>query len=227
MDQSLYRWINRFSDYLPYSGGTMDVSKPYDTIVLSVSGDVLRQLSLSTKPRTGSDLANDTGRARTRVQEVLDRLVEHGLVDREEAGGALLHKLNQDHILSEPLALIFDTRNRLVSALKELIDSWKIHPIHISLFGSAARGDGDTESDIDIFIVRPADTDYDDETWRNQLDSFADSVRRLTGNHAGIAEVGEDEISRLVTKSPSTVQDIRDDGIVLFGERPNEVLGNS
>ena len=36
-------------------------------------------------------------------------------------------------------------------------------PRSVPLFGSAARGDGDTASDIDILVIRPRDVDEEDE----------------------------------------------------------------
>jgi hypothetical protein len=35
-------------------------------------------------------------------------------------------------------------------------------PVHLSISGSAARDDGDTASDIEIFVVRPRDVADDD-----------------------------------------------------------------
>ena len=69
----------------------------------------------------------------------------------------------------------------------------ELAPVHASVFGSAARGDGDAASDIDVFVVRPATVAEDDATWRGQLDSLADDITRWTGNHAGISEVGPDD----------------------------------
>jgi hypothetical protein len=90
-------------------------------------------------------------------------------------------------------------------------------PVHASLFGSAARGDGDTSSDIDVFMVRPAAVSTENATWRAQLASLNHDVRRWTGNHAGISEVGQDELPQLATERPPVVDELERDAITLAG----------
>jgi len=150
------------------------------------------------------------------VRAVLNRLSEHGLVDRQEAGRALLFTLNREHLAAPAVTLLAGMRAELVRRLCRSIESWSVVPIHASIFGSAARGDGDTKSDIDLFIVRPKDSD-DDPVWREQLDRLATSVHRWTGNHAGITEVAEIEIPRLREKAPPTVAELKRDAVLLFG----------
>ncbi len=64
---------------------------------------------------------------------------------------------------------------------------WRVGPIHVSVFGSAARANGDVESDIDVFVVRPEAIGEDNEQWRAQIDKLAKDVESWSGNHAGIA----------------------------------------
>jgi len=148
---------------------------------------------------------------------VLNRLSEHGLVDRQEAGRALLFTLNREHLAAPAVTLLAGMRAELVRRLCHAIESWSVVPIHASIFGSAVRGDGDTRSDIDLFIVRTQEIDDDDPVWREQLARLATSVRRWTGNHAGIIEVAEMEISRLCSDEPPIVAELKQDAALLFG----------
>ncbi|MDQ2743077.1 MAG: nucleotidyltransferase domain-containing protein [Chloroflexota bacterium] len=100
-------------------------------------------------------------------------------------------------------------------------------PIHASVFGSAARGDGDPKSDIDLFIVRPKDIDGDDAVWREQLAHLATSVRRWTGNHVGITEIAEMEISRLHADEPPIVAELKQDAVLLFFPTVCALLGST
>jgi hypothetical protein len=84
--------------------------------------------------------------------------------------------------------------------------------------------DGDASSDIDLFIVRPADLDPDDADWRSQVDELADLVRRWTGNHAGIAEVPEGKLSRLRKDRPPVVEEVSEDAVDLAGETTRKLL---
>jgi predicted nucleotidyltransferase len=203
----------------------MDVSKPFTAISSSVDVDVLVVLAGSTKPRSGRELARRAGRSNTGVQHVLDRLVEHGLVNREEVGRTFIYELNRDHLLAPTVEQMAGVPSELIRRLREAIGAWEAPPVHASLFGSAARGDGDTGSDIDLLVVRPADLDPDDAAWRAQLDELADQVRRWTGNNAGIAEVSEGELPRLRKDRPPVVEAVSEDAVDLAGEKTRRLLG--
>lgn len=202
----------------------MDVSKPFAAISPSVDADVLVVLAGSTKPRSGRELARRAGRSNTGVQHVLDRLVEHGLVNREEVGRTFLYELNREHLLAPAVDQMAGARTELIRRLRETIDGWEVPPVHASLFGSAARGDGDTSSDVDLLVVRPAKVDPEDPAWRDQLDALAGRVRRWTGNAAGIAELSESELPRLRKDRPPIVEEVDEDAIDLAGEETRKLL---
>jgi predicted nucleotidyltransferase len=102
--------------------------------------------------------------------------------------------------------------------------SWKIQPVHASLFGSAARGDGDERSDIDLLLVRPADTDADESRWRHQLDTLAELVRKWSGNHCALIELGERELPRLRRDRPPVVDEVMADAVDLAGKSARQIL---
>lgn len=205
----------------------MDVSRPFTAISPGVDAAVLVVLAGSSEPRSGRELARRAGRSNTGVQHVLDRLVGHGLVKRGEVGRTFLYELNRDHLLAPTVEQMAAARSELVRRLREVIGAWDTPAVHASLFGSAARGDGDASSDIDLLVVRPADIDPDDANWRDQLDGLADLVRRWTGNNAGIAEIPEGELPRLRKDRPSIVEEVREDAVDLAGEQMRKLLGRS
>lgn len=203
----------------------MDVSKPFTAISPGVDADVLVVLAGSTKPRSGRELARRAERSNTGVRHVLDRLVEHGLVSREEVGRTFLYALNRDHLLAPTVEQMAGARTELIRRLRDVFATWEVPPVHASLFGSAARGDGGTSSDIDLLIVRPAEVDPEDAAWCDQLHGLADQVRRWTGNNAGIAEVPEGELPRLRKDRPPVVKEVSKDAVDLAGERTRKLLG--
>ena len=99
----------------------------------------------------------------------------------------------------------------------QTLDGWHPAPLHASMFGSAARADGDTRSDIDLLIVRPVDIDEDDAAWRAHVSSLADAVNGWTGNRAGIIELGEAELEGLRRRPPPILANLGDDAIDLAG----------
>jgi predicted nucleotidyltransferase len=140
-------------------------------------------------------------------------------------GHTFLHELNRDHLLAPAVEQMAAARAELIHRLRKEIGAWGIRPVHASLFGSAARGDGDTGSDIDLFVVRPADLDQEEATWREQLYQLAGSVRRWTGNTAGITEVSEGDLPRLREDQPPVVEELGEDAVDLAGEKARKLLG--
>ncbi len=202
----------------------MDLSAPFQSLFPTVDSAVLSVLTGSTKPRTGREVARLAQRSATATRLVLERLVQHGLVLRTEAGRSHVYTLNWDHLAAEPVAELANLRLGLFQRLRETIELWHPRPLHVSVFGSAARGDGGPDSDIDLFLVRPADVEEDDGEWRGQLEALADQVFHWTGNHAGMAEVGEEGLDRLRRDQPAIVTSLRADAVDICGSPVRELL---
>jgi predicted nucleotidyltransferase len=203
----------------------MDVAKPYSALVPTLDGTVLTVLAGTRRPLTGREVARLAGRrGHSGVLIVLNRLTEHGLVDRVEAGRALLYTLNREHLVAPAVELLAGIRAELRRRIVQTLEEWETAPLHVSMFGSAARGDGDTGSDIDLFTVRPESVSADAEQWRTQLDDLATDIRRLTGNHASIADVGKDELRELQRAKRPILGELRKDAVTLFGPTVDDLL---
>lgn len=203
----------------------MNVAKPFQAVSSGVDADVLVALAGSTMPRSGREVARRASRSTTGVQHALDRLVEHGLVDRMEAGRAFLYTLNRNHLLAPVVEQMAEARVELIQRLRDKVGSWRTPPVHASLFGSTARGDGDASSDIDLFVVRPAGADADDPGWAGQVDGLAEAVRAWTGNNAGIVEVSEQDLTQLRRDPPPVIAELQRDAIDLGGQPTKSLLG--
>jgi len=202
----------------------MNVSHPFRALFPALDGVVLSVLARTTRPRTGREIARIAERSPAGVRSVLERLVEQGLVDRERAGNAFVYTLNRDHLAAPAVEDLVDLRGKLLERLRRRIGDWSIAPVHSSLFGSAARGDGDEGSDIDLFVVRPGDVDEDDPTWRAQLDGLAEGVRRWTGNHAGIVELSTKQLASLKRRRPPVLRELDADAVTLSGPEVGTIL---
>ncbi len=143
----------------------------------------------------------------------------------EEAGNAYLYTHNREHLAAPALEQLAGIRAELERRLRAEIADWEIAPAHVSIFGSAARGDGDVHSDIDVFVVRPARVAEDEAIWRAQLDRLSDRVYRWTGNHVGLSEVAATDVRRLRRERPPVVDELRRDAINLVGPTTTELLG--
>lgn len=204
----------------------MDLSEPQAALCPTLDGPVLMVLTATTRPLAAREVARLVRRGSwAGVRKVLLRLAEQGIVTVQEAGNVTLYTLNRQHLAAPAVAILAGLRQELVRRLSESIGAWTTAAVHASLFGSAARGDGTTTSDIDLFIVRPRSVDQEDPQWRSQLDQLTADVLAWSGNHASISEVSETELGR-VRKTPAG-KNIRADGIGLAGKRVEKVLGRA
>jgi predicted nucleotidyltransferase len=206
----------------------MDIARPYTAICPTLDSEVLAVLAGTTRPLTGREVARLTGRTSHRgVSEVLARLVEHGLAERQEAGRALLFTLNREHLAAPAVEVLAGMRSELLRRIRDLVNTWKIEAVHVSVFGSTARGEGNTQSDIDLFVVRSDAISEDDPRWRGQLADLAIRIERWTGNRASIAEAAEAEIGRLVEDERPILAELRSDAIGIKGADIPALLGSS
>lgn len=197
----------------------MDLARPYRVLSHPLDGAVLTVLSGTSRPLTGREVARLAPEgSQPGILKALGRLVDAGLVDREEAGSALLYNLNQEHVATAAALTLARLREELFSRASETIAAWTIKPTHASIFGSAARGDGGLDSDIDILLVRPTSTEEDDERWRNQIWALSMGIERWTGNRASISELSGHDLSRLARERPPIVEAVTGEAVTLAGK---------
>jgi predicted nucleotidyltransferase len=156
-------------------------------------------------------------RSHSGVLDVLHRLTEHGLVKRVQLNRGYLFTLNRDHFAAEAVDLLMNLRIKLFESIESEIAEWGIAPVHASVYGSTARGDGDTNSDIDLLIVRPAHIALEEEHWQAQVDGLREQIQAWTGNRASIADLSEPELVKLRAEKRPIVNELDADAIVVFG----------
>jgi predicted nucleotidyltransferase len=196
----------------------VDVARPYTAVCPSLDGEVLRVLAGARSGFTGRQVALLTGRSsHSGVLRVLNRMSDQGLVDRIELNAASLYALNRDHLAAPAVEALAGLRVKLLDRIREKIETWEIKPVHASLFGSAARGDGDIHSDIDVLIVRPNGTSAEVPTWRLELDELATEIGRWTGNFAAIIDRSQTELASLSRDKAPVLTELRSDAITLHG----------
>jgi len=195
----------------------MDTSRPISTVVPSLDGAVLTVLARTTQPLSGrrvhqlSRIGSETG-----VGRVLDRLSEAGLVEATEAGASTMYTLNRNHVAAPAVLQLTNLRQILIERLRETIGQWALAPLHASLFGSTARGDGDLASDVDILLVHE-DFAEPPPGWLDQVSDLAEHVMAWTGNHAQMYELGVSELEEHFIAGEPIVQDWIRDAITLAG----------
>jgi predicted nucleotidyltransferase len=134
----------------------MDVSDPTRAITPTLDGPVLAVLAAAGRPMTVGQVAEQAVRgSEIGIRRSLARLVDQGIVRATLMGRNQVHELNRDHIAADIAVLLAGLRTTLWDRLRGEIKDWKVKPLYACVFGSAARGDGDEASDIDLLLVHP------------------------------------------------------------------------
>lgn len=192
----------------------MDLRHPLSVVTPTVDGDVLAILARADKAFSGREVQRAIpGASQSSVLRALKRLERQGIVRSERAAPAILFRLNRQHLAAPMIEALASLRLQLIERLRETIEGWGIAPVVAVLFGSAARGEADEESDLDILLVRPGNVDADEDRWREQVADLEESATAWTGNDARVLEYGEAEL----TVSERVVQDAAREGILLCG----------
>jgi DNA-binding transcriptional ArsR family regulator len=202
----------------------MDVSRPYGVISHPLDGSILYVLAGATEGLSGRRVAELAAKTQEGVRKSLQRLVEAGIVEQQEAGSAILYRLNRHHLAAPAVEQLTDLRRALLRRLAGTFEAWAPPPLHASMFGSAARGDGDASSDIDLFVVRPDSVEEDDRIWREQIEQLPIDVHEWTGNHANVVEIPEAALEDLRRRRPPIVASLEADAVTLAGPSATSLL---
>ncbi len=203
----------------------MNLRKPIRSVIPGVQGLVLGVLANTTTPVTGRTVAGllDGDATTSGVSRVLGQLVEAGLVTCEPAGRANLYALNRDHVAAPAIEALAGLRGELLTRIRSTLATWTQPPVAAWLFGSAARGEGTSVSDVDILLVRPDGSDRDD-IWTTQTMRLVDQVRAWSGNACEIVDYTVRELRELVEGADPLVTSLRSDAVELAGEGPRSLL---
>lgn len=134
----------------------MDLSDPTRSVTSTLDGTVLAALATAGRPLTVGQVAQQAVRgSEIGVRRSLARLVEQGIVRATLVGRNQVHELNRDHVAAPVADLLAGLRTELWARFRRELASWRPRPLYACVFGSAARGDGDGTSDIDLLLVHP------------------------------------------------------------------------
>jgi hypothetical protein len=228
----------------------VDLTDPTRAVTATLDGPVLAVLARSGKPMTAGDVAHEMPRgSEVGVRRSLARLVEQGIVRATEMGRNRVHELNRDHVAAPVADLLAGLRLELWKRLRAHLAAWNPKPLYACVFGSAARHDGDAESDIDVLLVHapfPGDSDprrksagLSDQVaglasevmslqltgrqaakWRRQVDELHRHASAWTGNPLQAIEMSSFEWADHKRRRTSLFKEISRDAVQVAGAVP-------
>jgi predicted nucleotidyltransferase len=194
----------------------MDLGDPTRAVTPTLDGAVLAVLAQAGRPLTVGEVAAQSVRgSEIGIRRCLGRLVDQGIVRATEMGRNRVHELNREHLAAPAAQLLADLRRELWKRLRREIRNWSVAPYHACVFGSAARGDGGDESDVDLLLVHPlfpgdpdiprqatvlrtmavklsaplSRSEKDATRWIGQVDRLRERVLSWTGNRLQVVDV--------------------------------------
>jgi predicted nucleotidyltransferase len=187
----------------------VDLARPILDVVPGVRGEILATLARLSAPSTGRQIERAAGQPHSSTARVLDDLVDAGLVLRTSVGRDNTYRLNPDHVAAPAIIALATLRGELVDRLCATLSD-HVDVVAAWLFGSAARGDGNRRSDIDILIVQNVSA-----PGGAAASNLASLGKAWTGNPVQIVEHSVETFGALVNDGNPLIDAIRRDGIAL------------
>jgi predicted nucleotidyltransferase len=203
----------------------MDLTYPIRSVSPTLEGPVLEVLARTTGSLTVGEVHRlvEIG-SLNGVRLALARLVRQGVVYADERSTAIFYHANRDHLAWPSVRALAGLRGALLHRLRAEVGSWEVRPMHASLFGSAARADGNADSDVDILLVRPDGRDEDGSPWADQVDRLRELVPTWTGNRCHAFQLDTARLGEHVQVRDPLVDEWLRDAIKLDGEDLRIVL---
>ena len=193
----------------------MNTGEPTDIALPRATAAVFRVLAGADASFSIRQLARVAGVSAPRAIEIVNHASERGLILVELAGRSRMCRLNREHLAAGALIDLVTIRQRMLHAIEDEIASWRIAPMHTSLFGSAARGDGNSHSDLDLLLIRPISEP--DKEWEEQKYTSGVRLRAKIGNHVSWFDISSTELKRAMRASEPIIVEWKRDSIHLSG----------
>lgn len=185
---------------------------------------VLRFLTKVRGSFTGRELARQVGLSPEKTRQVLKDFQEQGIVEVQNAGRTNLYKLRKESTLvKNVLVPLFHSERNLPKSLAQTIRKGTSFPVvSIILFGSLARGEERSDSDIDVLILTENNGDL--RKAKKEIESIEHKVIEEFSNRLSPLIWNVREFQRRYKTKDHLLRQIIKEGIVLHGKTVSEVV---
>lgn len=206
----------------------MNLTEPLSIIMPGLDGPVLRVLSRTTLPLTGSRVADLVHSSKTGVRKALSRFVDQGIVNVQRAGASLLYVANREHVawpaIEEAIrasdAVIHTLEQKIVAELTATFSPTDAANSALAIFGSVARGTSTQRSDIDILLIsEAADTEQ-------LVDSLIENVPRWSGNTCNVLALNMEQLTAMKVAEDPMIGSLQSDSRTLYGRDVQRMLAD-
>ena len=189
----------------------MNLGAPVLDVTPTVRGALLQALSRLEQPVTRRRLASAAGVSPGNASGVIEELIGSGLVSETAAGRSSMVVLNRNHLAAGPVLALAGLRGELIRRLRERLSTWP-DLLGAWVFGSVARGDADSDSDVDVLIVVD---DLGSPGLHERVGQLHTDVRSWTGNDLQVVEHSQESWRKLIRAKNPLVEQVRLHGVAL------------
>jgi uncharacterized protein len=191
---------------------------------------ILRALLPLTSPVSGSEARMLAGvRSVSGMRTALHDLTELGILMRDDTRRIRFYRVNRDHDLAEPLAVLFAAESKRIvvlrEALREILErgAVQVHIVSIILFGSNARGDARSTSDVDLLVVTQAEETV--ARVQDVLLEAAPEIHRRFGLRISPYVLWKERVQQRHHDGDPLMRNVAAEGRTLYGTHFHEVVG--
>jgi len=195
----------------------MDFVRPVQAVIPGAQGRILAVLAETSAELNLRTISRLSGVSLAHASRIMPVLVDLGVVGRREAPPSALFQFIPENVASRAITALTCTRKIVLKELEVAASQIDPAPLSVIVFGSLARGQADSASDIDVLVVRPRSVDEDDDAWHRGLDGWRKHACLVAGNRVEVLEVDEDAAGRSLRRHKPLWTDIERDGVVIFG----------
>jgi predicted nucleotidyltransferase len=201
----------------------MVINKVFDELFGTWSNvAVLRALLYTNKGYTGNETARNSGMHPRSALKALGLLEDLGVVNRIRGGRDHISTLNREHFLvKEVIYKLFESEKKLQDEIKKTLSSILKNKVTCAvIFGSAARGEKNIHSDLDLCCIVKSKVEMDSA--REILYSRTAVLKNRYG--IKLSPVFFTEVEFVRSRNKELIKEIISEGIIVTGKLPKGLV---
>lgn len=188
---------------------------------------ILRFLFTEKDEHTGRNIAKGIGMSPSSTHKTLQEMKKEGLISARKKGNAILYKLRQDnYVVKKLLSPLFEKEkfiyNDIVLLIKRHLLQAKEDIVSIAVFGSVARKEETSRSDMDLLIL------LKNKTGKIRVDKLLDKLHVDMVKKFGVAispyVLTKSEIRLKYNQKQRIIKSILDNNELIYGEPIERIL---
>ena len=203
----------------------MRLANPAAALLGEKDARLLLELYRRAEPLSGRGIAANAGVPVTSAQRILARYADAGLVTVTTSAHASTYELNRKHVLYDAIFELLAAPAKLKETIGSIVQRWAGSAVTAAVFGSSARGDDSSDSDLDILVVTPVD--FADDRIDGLRRELEDTVGLATGRTVQVFNVDQQQFSKMVRSHDSLIDSLERDADTVIGTDVRTLIGSA